>query len=90
MPGGIGVRTDSAVYQGYTVPPYYDSMMAKLIVSGNNREHAITRMKRALSEMLFEGVCTNVDFQIELIESRLFETGDYGTDFIDKLRGGNQ
>jgi acetyl-CoA carboxylase biotin carboxylase subunit len=86
MPGGPGVRIDSAVYQGYTIPPHYDSMIAKLIVHSEDRSNAISRMKRALGELLIEGVTTNVDFQFEILCDDRFVKGQYDTSFLkDKL-----
>lgn len=67
IPGGPGIRVDTAVYQGYEIPPYYDSMIGKLIVHGKNREEAIAKMTWALSEFIVDGVATNVDFQLKLI-----------------------
>ena len=78
MPGGPGVRVDSAVYQGYVIPPYYDSMVAKLIVHSENRSSAIARMKRALGELLIEGIVTNIDFNLIYCVMR-FVKGDYNT-----------
>ena len=66
LPGGQGIRVDTGIYNGYQIPPYYDSMLAKLIVHGNNREEAIAKMKSALGEMIIQGVDTNVDYQFEL------------------------
>ena len=63
LPGGQGIRVDTGIYNGYQIPPYYDSMLAKLIVHGNNREEAIAKMKSALGEMIIQGVDTNVDYQ---------------------------
>lgn len=83
MPGGFGVRVDSAVYSGYTIPPYYDSMIAKLIVHGKNREDAILRMKRALGEFVTEGITTNIDFQYEILNNPWYVAGDYDTGFIE-------
>lgn len=83
LPGGFNVRIDSAVYTGYVIPPYYDSMIAKLIVHGKNREEAICKMRRALGEFLIEGVHTNIDFQFELINSEEFIKGTYDTKFIE-------
>ena len=91
VPGGPGVRVDSAVYQGYIVPPYYDSMISKLIVFGNDREEAISRMRRALAEYLFEGIITNVDYQLELLSTEEFQAGKVNINFVDgynKRRGG--
>lgn len=83
LPGGFNVRIDSAVYSGYVIPPFYDSMIAKLIVHGKNREEAICKMRRALGEFLIEGVHTNIDFQFELINSEEFIKGTYDTKFIE-------
>ncbi len=84
-PGGPGIRVDSAVYQGYTVTPYYDSMIAKLIVFGNTREEALAKMKWALSEFIVGGIDTNIDFQLSLIKNKKFETGEYNNSFVDNL-----
>jgi acetyl-CoA carboxylase biotin carboxylase subunit len=84
VPGGLGVRVDSAVYQGYNIPPYYDSMISKLIVFGNDRDEAIARMRRALAEYLFDGIITNVDYQIELLSTEEFQNGDFTVNFIDE------
>ena len=84
MPGGHSVRIDTAVYQGYEIPPYYDSMIAKLIVKGRNREEAITKMKVALSEMLIEGIQTNIDFQLNLLRDEEFESGDFDIGFLNR------
>lgn len=83
VPGGFNVRVDSAVYSGYNIPPYYDSMIAKLIVYGKNRNEAICTMRRALGEFIIEGVSTNIDFQFELINSEEFIKGTYDTKFIE-------
>lgn len=82
-PGGPGVRVDSAVYQGCTISPFYDSMLSKLIVTGQDRKQAIARMKRALAEYLFDGITTNIDFQLKIIDSEAFIKGDYNTSFIE-------
>ena len=87
QPGGIGVRVDSGVYQGYTIPPFYDSMIAKLIVCGESREQCIIRMKRAVTEYLFYGIKTNIDFHIAVLSSEEFRHGEYGTDFCEELLG---
>ena len=84
MAGGIGVRLDTAVYQGYTIPPFYDSMIAKVMTFGSNREIASARMKRALSEMLFEGIVTNTDYQLSILLSKAFETADFNTNSIEE------
>lgn len=82
LPGGFNVRIDSAVYQGYTIPPNYDSMIAKLIVHGKDREEAIMKMRRALYEFVIEGVHTNIDFQLQILMDDDFVKGDYDTGFI--------
>lgn len=83
FPGGFGVRIDSALYPDYVVPACYDSMLAKLIAHGKDREEAILRMKRALSELIIEGIQTNVDYQYELLEREEFITGHYHTGLIE-------
>jgi acetyl-CoA carboxylase biotin carboxylase subunit len=82
-PGGPGIRIDSAAYQGYTISPYYDSMIAKLIVYAPTREEAIMKMKWALSEFIVEGIDTNIDFQLALIKCKAFESGEYSNRFLD-------
>ncbi|MEQ8924386.1 MAG: acetyl-CoA carboxylase biotin carboxylase subunit [Fulvivirga sp.] len=83
LPGGHGVRVDSHVYAGYTIPPNYDSMIAKLIVSGQSREEVITRMKRALSEFVIEGIKTTIPFHLKLMDDKKFQSGDFTTAFMD-------
>jgi len=82
-PGGLGVRIDSAVYPGYQIPPYYDSMIAKLIVHGSTREEAIERMKRALGEFIIEGVSTTIPFHQKVMAHPVFLSGDFNTKFLD-------
>ncbi|MBM7701583.1 acetyl-CoA carboxylase biotin carboxylase subunit [Metabacillus iocasae] len=82
-PGGYGVRVDSAVYPGYAIPPYYDSMVAKLIVHAPTREEAIARMKRALSEFVIEGVATTVPFHLKLLSHQKFIDGEFNTKFLE-------
>ncbi|MBU5486350.1 acetyl-CoA carboxylase biotin carboxylase subunit [Clostridium sp. MSJ-11] len=84
MPGGPGVRVDTHLYDGYVIPPNYDSMMAKLIVYGKDREEAINKMRRALTEFLIEGVKTNIDYQFNIINDFNFIKGDYHTGFINR------
>lgn len=84
IPGGFGVRIDSAVYQGYVITPYYDSMIAKLIVYGKTREEAIMKMKWALAEFIVDGVSTNIDFQMNLIKHKAFTSGDYDIGFLGR------
>ena len=83
LPGGHGVRVDSHVYAGYTIPPNYDSMIAKLIVSAQTREEAIVRMKRALQEFVIEGVKTTIPFHIKLMDDEQFKSGKFTTAFMD-------
>ncbi|MFV8063987.1 acetyl-CoA carboxylase biotin carboxylase subunit [Streptococcus hyovaginalis] len=80
--GGVGLRVDSAVYNGYTIPPYYDSMIAKIIVHGENRFDALMKMQRALYEFEVEGLVTNADFQLDLISDQHVIAGDYDTSFL--------
>ena len=80
--GGVGLRVDSAVYPGYTIPPYYDSMIAKIIVHGENRFDALMKMQRALYELEIDGVMTNSDFQLDLISDPNVIAGDYDTAFL--------
>ena len=80
--GGVGLRVDSAVYPGYTIPPYYDSMIAKIIVHGENRFDALMKMQRALYELEIDGVVTNSGFQLDLISDPNLIAGDYDTAFL--------
>jgi acetyl-CoA carboxylase biotin carboxylase subunit len=82
LPGGLGIRLDSAIYCGYKIPHCYDSMLAKLIAFGNNRDEAIIKMKRALGEFGVRGVKTNIDFQYSLLEMEEFLKGEYDTSFL--------
>ena len=84
LPGGNGVRIDTAVYSGYTIPPVYDSMIAKLIVHGQNRKEAIAKMQRALEETVIDGIDTNIDFLLKIIENPHFKEGSFDTSFINK------
>ena len=84
MPGGPGIRIDGAVYQGYTITPYYDSMISKLIAHGSDREDAINKMRWALSEFIVEGVDTNIDFQLEIIRNADFKAGKYDIGFLGR------
>lgn len=86
LPGGKGVRIDSAIYSGYTVPPYYDSMLAKLIVHAKNRKEAIAKMRSALGEVIIEGIDTNVDYQYEILHHPDFEAGDIDIEFISTIQ----
>ncbi|MFC2952093.1 acetyl-CoA carboxylase biotin carboxylase subunit [Marinicaulis aureus] len=82
--GGPGVRFDSAVYTGYKIPPYYDSMIGKLIVYGDDRAHCIARLKRALSEMVFVGVETTVPLFMDLVDDPSFQKGDYHIHWLEE------
>ena len=84
LPGGNGIRVDTFVYEGYTIPPNYDSMIAKIIAHGKNRNEAISKMKRALEETVIEGVDTNIDFLFRIIRNSNFLRGKYDTSFIEK------
>jgi acetyl-CoA carboxylase, biotin carboxylase subunit len=83
-PGGPGVRVDTHVYAGYTVPPYYDSLLAKVIVHGNDREEALTRMGQALDSFILEGVTTTIPFLARVIRHPDFVTGDIDTRFLER------
>ena len=78
------MRVDTSVYQGYHIPPFYDSMVGKLIVHGHDREEAIAKMKRSLEELVVEGIETNIDFQYAIMEHPNFIESDYDTSFIQK------
>ncbi|SFL82970.1 acetyl-CoA carboxylase, biotin carboxylase subunit [Gracilibacillus orientalis] len=82
-PGGLGVRVDSAVYPGYQIPPYYDSMIAKLITYGKTRKEAVDRMKRALDEFVVEGVHTTIPFHRKMMVHPVFVNGDFNTSFLE-------
>ena len=84
LPGGNGIRVDTAIYEGYTVPQNYDSMLAKIIVHGKNREESIDKMKSAIAELVIEGINTNRDFIYEILENQNFITNNYDTSFIEK------
>jgi acetyl-CoA carboxylase biotin carboxylase subunit len=84
LPHGLGVRVDEGIYEGYTVPFYYDPLLCKLMAWGKTRDEAILRMKRALNEMRIEGIETNLSFHRMALEDELFNTGRYTTDFVEK------
>jgi acetyl-CoA carboxylase biotin carboxylase subunit len=86
-PGGPGVRVDTAVYPGYTVPPYYDSMIAKLIVHARTRELAIARMQRALDMMVIEGIKTTIPLHQRIMANEKFQQGDFSTKFMEEFQG---
>jgi len=85
LPGGKGVRIDSAIYSGYTIPPYYDSMIAKLIVYARNREEAILKMRCVLGEVIIEGIDTNVDYQYDILTHPDYCAGNIDVEFIEKV-----
>ena len=87
VPGGLGVRIDSHIYGGYSVPPYYDSMIGKLIVHAEDRDGAIKRMRGALSEMVIEGIKTNIPLQRRIMEDTAFVAGGAGIDYLEKKLG---
>ena len=84
LPGGKGIRIDSAIYSGYTIPPYYDSMVAKLIVWAKNRGEAVRKMQSALGEVIIEGIETNVDYQYEILSQPDYLSGNFDIEFIAK------
>lgn len=87
MPSGsLGLRVDSAIYQGYEIPPYYDSMLAKVIVHGRDRDEAIAKMKRALYEFIIEGVDTNIEYQNKILNNKQFEKCQYNTSFLENVK----
>lgn len=89
-PGGLGVRVDTHAYAGYNIPPFYDSLIAKLIVHGKDRTEAMLRMRCALDEFIIEGVPTPIDFYKEIFEDPIFISGNYDTSYVDKLKLGSR
>lgn len=87
-PGGPGVRVDTSVYSGWEVSPFYDSMIAKLIVHGADRPEAIARMRRALAEFGVEGIQTTIPFHRRVMDTELFSSGEFGTDFLERMHDG--
>ena len=85
VPGGMGVRVDTAAYAGYRVQPHYDSMIAKLIVHGNNRKEALDRMQRALEEFIIEGIRTTIPFHQQVLADSRFRKGDFTTAFLENF-----
>ena len=84
LPGGNGIRVDTAIYEGYTVPSTYDSMLAKIIVHGKDRNESIAKLKSAVAELVIEGIQTNADFILKILENENFCNNDYDTSFIEK------
>jgi biotin carboxylase len=85
FPGGPGIRVDSHIYPGFLVSPYYDSMIAKIVAHGRDREEAIGRMRRALEELIIEGIETTAPFHQGVLASERFSSGDVHTGFIDEF-----
>ncbi|MCD6162270.1 MAG: acetyl-CoA carboxylase biotin carboxylase subunit [candidate division Zixibacteria bacterium] len=88
-PGGLGVRVDTHAYAGYDMPPFYDSLIAKLIVHGKDRTEAMLRMRRALDEFIIEGIPTPIDFYKDIFEDKIFIFGNYDTSYVDKFINGS-
>jgi acetyl-CoA carboxylase biotin carboxylase subunit len=86
QPGGHGIRVDSHAYAGYTIPPYYDSMIAKIIAVARTREEAINTMHRALSEYVIEGIKTTIPFHLQLMKDDRFRSGDFNTKFLESFK----
>ena len=84
LPGGNGIRIDTSIYEGYEIPPIYDSMIAKVIAHGATRGEAIAKMKRALEELVIEGIDTNRDFLLRIITDHDFIRGNYDTSFVEE------
>jgi acetyl-CoA carboxylase biotin carboxylase subunit len=89
LPGGPGVRVDTAAYPGYTVPPYYDSMIAKVIVHARTRELAIARMRRALQAMVVEGIKTTIPLHLKIMDDPAFQAGQFSTKFMENFQSNN-
>ena len=85
LPGGNGVRVDTAIYSGYTVPPTYDSMLAKVIVHGKDRNESIAKLKSAIAELVVDGIQTNADFILKILSNKDFVTNNYDTSFIQNI-----
>lgn len=90
FPGGQGVRVDTAIYNGYTIPSHYDSLIAKLIVHGNDRMESIMKMRRALDEFIIEGINTTIPFHRKVLNNQEFISGKFDTNFVEKINGQNQ
>ncbi|NLF46524.1 MAG: acetyl-CoA carboxylase biotin carboxylase subunit, partial [Syntrophomonadaceae bacterium] len=90
IPGGPGVRIDSAAYENYTILPYYDSMIGKLITWGRTREEAIQRMKRSLQEFKVENIATTIPFHLKVLDNAFFKKGEIYTNFIQRRMSDDQ
>jgi acetyl-CoA carboxylase biotin carboxylase subunit len=86
MPGGFGVRVDTHCYAGYVVPPYYDSLLAKLVVYAQTREGAIQKMAGALDEFTIQGIKTTIPFHRQVMQDIRFKTGEFDTSFLESFR----
>jgi len=89
-PGGPGVRVDSHLYSGYVVPPYYDSMVAKIICWGRDRDESISRMRRALTETVVEGIDTTLAFHLEVLADEKFRKGEIHTGYLEEFLAGRK
>jgi acetyl-CoA carboxylase biotin carboxylase subunit len=85
VPGGFGVRMDTFLFAGYNVPPWYDHLVAKLIVTGRTRAEGLRRMQRALSEVVIDGIATNIESQKKIVAHPVFQAGTYGTGFLGEV-----
>lgn len=90
IPGGFGVRVDTHAYAQYTIPPYYDSLIAKLITHGRNREEALKRMERCLEEFVIEGIHTTIPLHLKILRAQEFRSGNYDINFLERFLGENQ
>jgi len=90
VPGGYGVRVDTHAYAGYEVSPYYDSLIAKLIVRGKSREEVINKMSRALDEFVIEGIKTTIPIQVKILNDPNFRSGAFDIGYIDRFFGKNK
>jgi len=88
-PGGLGVRMDSALYDGYSIPPYYDSLIGKLIVHGRDRDEALARLSRSLGELIVDGIDTTVPLFHALLQEKDVQTGDYNIHWLEKWLDAN-
>ena len=88
--GGLGVRIDSHIYNGYNVPPYYDSMIGKVITFGDNRNNAIVKMQNALDEMVIDGIKTNIPLQRKIMTDEVFKKGGMNIHYLEKMLGGEE
>jgi acetyl-CoA carboxylase biotin carboxylase subunit len=87
MPGGPGIRVETHIYNGYRVPPYYDSMIGKLIAHGETRESAIARMRTALNEMVIGGINSNIPLLLDIINDQAFQTGSQNIHYLEHKLG---